>query len=44
MNAPFQPKAAEESARVLSNAAVNGEYRHMVVACSPLAASISWLK
>jgi dihydroorotate dehydrogenase electron transfer subunit len=39
MSCTFQPKAAEESARVLSNASVNGEYRHMVVECSPIAAA-----
>jgi dihydroorotate dehydrogenase electron transfer subunit len=39
MSAAFHPKAAEESARVLSNALVNGEYRHMIAACSPIAAA-----
>jgi dihydroorotate dehydrogenase electron transfer subunit len=35
----FPPTAAEEQAEVLSNAVVNGEYRHLVVACGTLAAS-----
>jgi dihydroorotate dehydrogenase electron transfer subunit len=37
----FQPRAAEEQVEVLSNAVINGEYRHLVVACSKLAASAS---
>jgi dihydroorotate dehydrogenase electron transfer subunit len=39
MSAAFRPRVAEERARVLSNAIVNGEYRHMVVACSPTASA-----
>lgn len=35
----FRPRAAEERAEVISNLAVNGEYRHLVVACSELAAT-----
>ena len=35
----FQPRAAAEKATILSNGLVNGEYRHMVVQCSSLAAS-----
>ena len=34
----FRPRAAEERAEVISNAPVNGEYRHLVVACGALAA------
>jgi dihydroorotate dehydrogenase electron transfer subunit len=36
---PFRPRAAEEAAEILANAPVNAEYRHLVLACSPLAAS-----
>jgi dihydroorotate dehydrogenase electron transfer subunit len=35
----FCPKIAAEQAEVVSNALVNSEYRHLVVACSALAAS-----
>jgi len=35
----FRPRAAEERVEVVSNALVNGEYRHLVVACSELAAT-----
>jgi dihydroorotate dehydrogenase electron transfer subunit len=33
------PRSAEEPVEILSNDVVNGEYRHLIVACSPLAAS-----
>lgn len=35
----FRPRAAEEQMQVVSNAVVNGEYRHLIVSCSKLAAS-----
>jgi dihydroorotate dehydrogenase electron transfer subunit len=35
----YQPRIPEEQAEVLSNSAVNGEYRHLVAACSDLAAA-----
>ena len=35
----FRPRAAEERVEVISNAFINGEYRHLVVACSELAAT-----
>jgi len=35
----FQPRVPEEQVEVVSNADVNGEYRHLVVACSALAAA-----
>jgi dihydroorotate dehydrogenase electron transfer subunit len=35
----FQPRVAEEQVEVVSNAVINGEYRHLIVACSALAAS-----
>jgi dihydroorotate dehydrogenase electron transfer subunit len=35
----FQARVAEEQVEVVSNAAVNGEYRHLIVACGKLAAS-----
>ena len=35
----FRPSAAEERVEVVSNSPVNGEYRHLVVACSALAAT-----
>jgi dihydroorotate dehydrogenase electron transfer subunit len=38
-NDVFHPLAAEEVAEVVSDLAVNAEYRHLVVACSALAAS-----
>jgi dihydroorotate dehydrogenase electron transfer subunit len=37
--ASFHPRVAEETGTVVSNAEVNGEYRHLVVACTALAAS-----
>jgi dihydroorotate dehydrogenase electron transfer subunit len=37
--AEFQPRVAEEHAEVVSNAAVNGEYRHLIMSCGVLAAS-----
>jgi len=37
--APFQPRVAEEHVEIVSNTLVNGEYRHLIVACSALAAS-----
>jgi dihydroorotate dehydrogenase electron transfer subunit len=37
--AAFHPSVAEEQVAVLSNALVNGEYRHLVVSTTPLAAS-----
>ena len=37
--AGFIPRAIEETGQIVSNALVNGEYRHMVVACSPAAAA-----
>ncbi|EHL99884.1 oxidoreductase, FAD-binding protein [Acetobacteraceae bacterium AT-5844] len=36
---PFQPRSGTEAAEVLFNTPVSGEYRHMAVSCSPLAAS-----
>jgi dihydroorotate dehydrogenase electron transfer subunit len=39
VNAQFRPNAAEEVAQVLSNISVNGEYRHLVLATSALAAT-----
>jgi dihydroorotate dehydrogenase electron transfer subunit len=36
--AEFQPHVVVERAEVLSNAAVNGEYRHLIVGCGGLAA------
>jgi dihydroorotate dehydrogenase electron transfer subunit len=42
MNAPahvFTPSAAEEQAEVVSNAAVNREYHHLILACSERAAT-----
>jgi dihydroorotate dehydrogenase electron transfer subunit len=38
MDAAFHPTAAEETAEVVSNAPVNAEYIHLVLACSALAA------
>jgi dihydroorotate dehydrogenase electron transfer subunit len=35
----FHPRIAEERMEVVSNAFINGEYRHLVVSCSKLAAS-----
>ncbi len=35
----FHPMVAAEWAEVLSNAEVNGEYRHLFVACGELAAA-----
>jgi dihydroorotate dehydrogenase electron transfer subunit len=35
----FRPRVPEEQVEVVSNALVNGEYRHLVVACSDLAAA-----
>jgi len=35
----FRPRAAEEQMQVVSHAVVNGEYRHLIVSCSKLAAS-----
>jgi dihydroorotate dehydrogenase electron transfer subunit len=35
----FRARVAEERGEVISNRPVNGEYRHLVVACSELAAS-----
>jgi len=35
----FRPRVAEEPVTVLSNVLVNGEYRHLTVACSELAAT-----
>jgi dihydroorotate dehydrogenase electron transfer subunit len=35
----FRARAAEEQVEVVSNTLVNGEYRHLVVACSELAAT-----
>jgi dihydroorotate dehydrogenase electron transfer subunit len=35
----FRPRIPEEQVEVVSNASVNGEYRHLVVACSALAAA-----
>jgi len=35
----FRPRVPEEKVEVVSNAPVNGEYRHLVVACSELAAA-----
>ncbi|MCK8785987.1 dihydroorotate dehydrogenase electron transfer subunit [Roseomonas sp. NAR14] len=35
----FRPSAAEEAVAVLANEVVNGEYRHLVVSCSELAAT-----
>lgn len=37
--APFRPRVAEEHVTVISNALLNGEYRHLAVACSALAAT-----
>jgi dihydroorotate dehydrogenase electron transfer subunit len=37
--AAFRPSVAEEQVTVLSNTIVNGEYRHLIVTTSPLAAS-----
>jgi dihydroorotate dehydrogenase electron transfer subunit len=37
--AAFHPNVAEEQVAVLTNTIVNGEYRHLVVATSPLAAA-----
>ncbi len=37
----FRPRVAEEPVEVVSNTVVNGEYRHLVVACGPLAAAAS---
>jgi dihydroorotate dehydrogenase electron transfer subunit len=37
--ASFCPRVAEERAEILSNALVNSEYRHLVVACGRLAAA-----
>jgi dihydroorotate dehydrogenase electron transfer subunit len=39
MNALFQPAAAEERVEVVANDRVNGEYRHLVVSTSVLAAT-----
>lgn len=39
--APFRPRVAEEAVEILANGAVNGEYRHLVVGCSVLAATAS---
>jgi dihydroorotate dehydrogenase electron transfer subunit len=38
-NGGFHPRVAEEQAEVVSNAAVNVEYRHLILRCSALAAS-----
>jgi dihydroorotate dehydrogenase electron transfer subunit len=38
-DAAFRPHVVAEQAEVLSNAPVNSEYRHLVVACGALAAS-----
>jgi dihydroorotate dehydrogenase electron transfer subunit len=35
----FQPSVVAEGAVILSHEAVNGEYRHMRLACGPVAAS-----
>jgi dihydroorotate dehydrogenase electron transfer subunit len=35
----FCPRVAAETGEILSNALVNAEYRHLVVACGPLAAA-----
>jgi dihydroorotate dehydrogenase electron transfer subunit len=35
----FRPHVAEEEVEVVSNVLVNGEYRHLVVACSEIAAA-----
>jgi dihydroorotate dehydrogenase electron transfer subunit len=37
--APFRPRVAEEQVEVVSNTLVNGEYRHLIVASSQLAAT-----
>ncbi len=37
--APFRPRAATEAAEILFNTPVHGEYRHMAVRASPLAAN-----
>ncbi len=37
--APWKPSIVAEVARVVANAAVNAEYRHLVVDCSEIAAS-----
>jgi dihydroorotate dehydrogenase electron transfer subunit len=37
--AGFHPSVVAERAEILSNGLVNGEYRHLVVACGPLAAA-----
>lgn len=38
-SAPWKPSIVAELARVVANIAVNGEYRHLVVDCSEVAAS-----
>jgi dihydroorotate dehydrogenase electron transfer subunit len=38
-HAPWKPSIVAELARVVANTAVNGEYRHLVVDCSEVAAS-----
>jgi dihydroorotate dehydrogenase electron transfer subunit len=39
MSVAFAPSVAAEQAEILSNAPVNSEYRHLVVACGSIAAS-----
>jgi dihydroorotate dehydrogenase electron transfer subunit len=39
MSQSFLPRVAEEAMAVVSNTSVNGEYRHLILACSTLAAS-----
>ena len=37
--ADFCPRVVAESGEILSNAPVNCEYRHLVVACGPIGAA-----